>query len=248
MAIKIKTWQQIVGIRKSCKIAAETLKYVEQFVKAGVSTDELNEYANFFIRKNGAIPAPLNYQGFPRETCISVNEVICHGIPDEYKLKEGDILNVDVTTILDGYYGDTSTMFCVGSISEDAQHIINVAKKCLEIGIKQVKPGNYFGNIGYEIAKYAHLMQCTVVHQFCGHGVGLEFHEEPQVNHIAAKNSGPKMRPGMIFTIEPMLNLGSPEAIIDEQDGWTARTEDGKLSAQYEHTVLVTRKGVEILT
>lgn len=248
MAIIIKTWQQIAGIRKSCKLAAETLKYVEQFVKAGVTTDELNEHANFFIRKNGAIPAPLNYQGFPKETCISVNEVICHGIPNEYKLKEGDIVNVDVTTILDGYYGDTSTMFSIGSISEDAQHILNVAKKCLEIGVKQVKPGNYFGNIGYEITKYAHLMQCTVVHQFCGHGVGLEFHEEPQVSHIAEKNSGPKMRPGMVFTIEPMINEGSPEAVIDEQDNWTARTEDGKLSAQYEYTVLVTRKGVEILT
>ena len=240
--------KQIEGIRKSCKLASNTLKHLTQYVQAGITTDELNHLADTFIRQNGAIPAPLNYLGFPKETCISVNEVICHGIPGPYKLKEGDIVNVDVTTILDGYYGDTSTMFTIGKISEDAQHVLNVAKKCLEIGIRQVRPGNYFGNIGWEISRYTTLQLCTVVYQFCGHGVGLHFHEEPQVPHIAPQNSGEKMKPGMIFTIEPMINLGTPEAVIDENDKWTARTADGKLSAQYEHTILVTKHGYEILT
>lgn len=247
-AIIIKNSRQIEGIRKSCKLASETLKHIEQYVKPGVTTNEINQAANAFMRFHGAIPAPLNYQGFPKETCISVNEVICHGIPDEYKLKEGDIVNVDVTTILDGFYGDTSVTYAVGNISEDAQHIMKVAKKCLEIGVRQVKPGNYFGNIGYEIAKYCMLQQCTVVYNFCGHGVGIQFHEEPQVPHIAPKDSGPKMRAGHIFTVEPMINLGSPDALVDENDKWTARTADGKLSAQYEHTVLVTKNGYEILT
>jgi methionyl aminopeptidase len=248
MAILIKNQRQIEGIRKSCRLAAATLRYISQFVVAGVTTGELNDLCEKYIVDNNAIPAPLGYMGYPKATCISLNEVICHGIPGQEKLKDGDIVNIDVTTILDGYYGDTSTMFTVGAISEDAQHLLDVAKRCLDIGIKQVRPGNRFGNIGYEIHKYAMLQGCTVVYQFCGHGVGIRFHEEPQVSHIADKDSGPKMRPGMIFTIEPMINLGSPEAIIDEEDKWTARTVDGKLSAQYEHTVLVTSTGAEILT
>jgi len=248
MSILIKNSKQIEGIRRSCQLAAETLRHVKSFVEAGVTTADLNRECDKFMRLYGAVPAPLGYMGYPEATCISVNEVICHGIPGEYKLKDGDIVNIDVTTILDGYYGDTSTMFTIGQINEDAQHLLDVTKKCLEIGIRQVKPGNRFGNIGYEIHRYALLQGCTVVYQFCGHGVGIKFHEDPQVPHIAEKNSGPRMKPGMTFTIEPMINLGSPDAIIDEQDKWTARTTDGKLSAQYEHTVLVTETGVEVLT
>ena len=175
MAIIIKTPEQIEGIRKSCKLAAATLRHVEQFIQPGISTNEINNHANEFIRKHNAIPAPLNYMGFPKETCISVNEVICHGIPGDYKLKDGDIVNVDVTTILDGYYGDTSTMFSVGNISDDAKHLLKVAKHSLEVGIKQIKPGNYFGNIGYQIWRYAKTQMCTIVYQFCGHGTGFFF-------------------------------------------------------------------------
>lgn len=252
MSIIIKNTKQIDGIRKSCKLAANCLKHIEPFVKAGVTTGELNDEIEFFIRKHNAIPAPLGYivddQSYPKATCISVNEVICHGIPGDYKLKDGDILNIDVTTILNGYYGDTATMFTVGEISDDAKHIINVAKNCLEIGIQQVKPKNQFGMIGRAIQRYANLQQCTVVYQFCGHGVGLRFHEPPQVSHCEESDLGAQMKPGMIFTVEPMINLGCPYAVIDKKDHWTARTIDGKLSAQFEHTVLVTEDGVEILT
>jgi methionyl aminopeptidase len=246
--IIIKDRQQIEGIRRSCRLASDTLDYLKSYVTEGITTEELNQIAEKFIYDKGGIPAPLNYQGYPKSTCISVNEVICHGIPDSYKLKNGDILNIDVSTILDGFYGDTGRMYSVGKISEDAKHIIRVARECLEIGIRQVRPGNYFGNIGFEIQKYATLRGCTVVFQYCGHGIGIRFHEEPEIAHIAPKNSGLIMKEGMIFTIEPMINLGAPDAIINEQDGWTARTADGKLSAQYEHSVLVTKTGVEVLT
>jgi methionyl aminopeptidase len=175
--------------------------------------------------------------------------VICHGVPNDRELRDGDILNIDVTTILDGYYGDTSRMFVVPPISDEAADLLKIAKDCLEIGIKQVRPGNYVNNIGYEIGIYAMLQRVSVCHQMCGHGVGLAFHEEPQVPHIHAKrDDGPLMRPGMIFTVEPMINLGVPEGVTDPVDGWTIRTADGKLSAQYEETVLVTVDGVEILT
>ncbi len=247
MSIIIKSKWQIDGIRKSCRLAADTLKYLQEFVKEGITTEELNVLAENYIRKHKGVPAPLGYLNYPKATCISVNEVICHGIPGDYKLKNGDILNIDVSTILDGYYGDTGMMYTVGDISENAKHLLNVTKKCLDVGIDQVRPGNYFGNIGYEIHKYAALQGCTIVYQFTGHGVGVKFHEEPQVDHIAHKDSGPKMREGMIFTIEPMICLQSPEAVVLE-DGWTAVTDDGGLSAQYEHSVLVTKTGVEILT
>lgn len=246
--IYLKNYKQVEGIRKSSMLAAQTLKHIATFVKAGVTTGFLNDEAERFIRENGAIPAPLGYRGYPKATCVSVNEVICHGIPSDRVLKDGDILNVDVTTILDGYYGDTSTMFAVGEISSDAKKLLEVAKQCLHIGVQQVKPGNYLGNIGYEINRYAVKNGCSVVYQFCGHGTGLEFHEDPQICHVADRNTGMKLRKGMIFTIEPMINLGHPDAIINEADGWTASTIDGSLSAQYEHTVLVTPKGVEILT
>ena len=247
--IIIKTPEQSEGIRKSCILAAKTLKYITSFVKEGVHTAYLDKLIDEFIRDHKAIPAPLNYRGYPKSSCISLNDVVCHGIPSEKTiLKNGDILNIDVTTILDGYYGDTSTMFSIGDISPEAENLMKVTKKCLDLGINECRPGNAIGNIGYEIGSYAKAMGCGVVYEFCGHGVGIEFHEEPEIAHIAEKNSGKKMQPGMIFTIEPMINQGKARTIIDKHDGWTARTIDGKLSAQYEHTILITPTGCNVLT
>lgn len=246
--IRIKSSSEIAAIRRAGEIAANCLTYLTQYVVPGVTTNELNKKAAWYIGHFGGIPAPLNYKGFPKETCISVNEVICHGIPNDKKLKEGDILNIDVTVKKDGYYGDTSRMFKVGKVSQEAEDLIKITKECLNIGISQVYPGNRFGNIGYAIASYAGARGYSVVYQFCGHGTGIEFHEEPSIPHIAHKNTGPIMKPGMVFTIEPMINLGEPEAIINEADGWTATTVDKKLSAQFEHTIAVTKKGYDILT
>lgn len=249
MNILIKTAEQIEGIRKSSKLAGETLLYIEQFIKEGVSTEHLDSLIHQYMVERGAVPATLDYNGFPKSCCISLNDVVCHGIPSANTvLKKGDILNVDVTTILDGYYGDTSKMFVVGEVSAQAEKLIKATKQCLNLGIQQVLPGNYFGNIGYFINRYATSQGFSVVYEFCGHGVGVEFHEDPQVDHAARKNSGPKMKPGMIFTIEPMINEGRPRVKVDQRDGWTARTVDNKLSAQFEHTLLVTETGCEVLT
>ena len=244
----IKTPAQIEGIRKSSKLAAQTLKHLEQYVKAGVTTAFINQKAEEFMRSHGAIPATLNYKGYPAATCISVNDVVCHGVPNQQVLKDGDIVNVDVTTILNGFYGDTCTMYKVGKISEEAQNLIDVTKECLYLGIMECRPGNFVGNIGWAIGNYARKMGYGVVYQFCGHGVGVKFHEDPEVSHDADRNSGPKMKPGMTFTIEPMINEGKARVKIDKGDKWTVRTIDGKLSAQYEHTLLITETGVEVLT
>ena len=247
--IIIKTPEQIEGIRKSCKLAAQALDFAAQFVKVGVTTEFIDSQIEKFITDHNAIPATKGYNGYPKSSCISLNEVVCHGIPSQNEvLKEGDILNIDITTILDGFYGDTSRMFSVGEISPEAQNLIEVTRHCLDLGIQQVKPGNYFGNIGYVINKYATSKGYSVVYEFCGHGVGVKFHEEPQVDHTSRKNRGPKMKQGMIFTIEPMINEGRPSTTIDRNDGWTARTIDHKLSAQFEHTILVTTDGYEVLT
>lgn len=248
MSIRIKSKEQIEGIRKSSHLAAKTLKYLEQFVVAGNTTDFINEKAHEFILKNNAKPAPLNYNKFPKSVCVSVNDVVCHGIPGPYILKDGDIVNVDVTTILNGYYGDTCRMYTVGTINEEAQKLIDVTKECLKIGIKECYPGNRFGNIGYEINRYAVSKGYSVVYEFSGHGVGIAFHEEPEVSHVADKNSGKRMREGMVFTIEPMINAGKARTKIDKNDGWTARTIDGNLSAQFEHTIVITPSGCELLT
>ncbi len=249
MNIIIKTPEQIDGIRKSSKLAGEVLLYISEYVKEGVTTNFLDQLIHNFIVEHGAIPATMNYNGFPKSCCISLNEVICHGIPsDKVVLRNGDILNIDITTILGGYFGDTSKMFIVGETSEAANKLVNATQHCLNLGIQQVKPGNYLGNIGYVISRYAISQGFSVVYEYCGHGVGIHFHEDPQVDHAARKNSGPKLRPGMIFTIEPMINEGRPRVKVDELDGWTARTVDHKLSAQFEHTVLVTETGYEVLT
>ncbi|WP_299579875.1 type I methionyl aminopeptidase [uncultured Sunxiuqinia sp.] len=247
--IIIKTPEQIDGIRKSSQLAGQSLIMIEEFVKPGVSTEFLNNKIQEFIQDHGAISATVGYNGYPKATCISLNEVVCHGIPNaDQILKEGDILNIDVTTILNGYYGDTSKMYAVGEISAKAQRLIDVSKHCLDLGIQQVKPGNYVGNIGFVIGRYAKAQKFSVVYEFCGHGVGIDFHEAPQVDHIARKNTGDIMRPGMTFTIEPMINEGRPTTRVDKNDGWTARTSDGKLSAQFEHTILVTDDGYEVLS
>lgn len=249
MTIIIKTPEQIEGIRKSSKLAGQALEYVSEFVREGVSTEFLNQKIDAFVRENGAIPATLGYGGYPKSCCISLNEVVCHGIPSEKViLKNGDILNIDVTTILNGYYGDTSKMYTVGEVSPLALELIEVTKHGMNLGIQQVKPGNYFGNIGHAISKYVKSQGYSVVYEYCGHGVGVDFHEEPQVDHTSRRNTGPIMRPGMTFTIEPMINEGRPGTIVDKSDKWTARTVDNKLSAQFEHTILVTPTGFEVLT
>ena len=254
--IIIKTPEQIEWIRKAGKLTAMTLDMIGAYVKVGVSTLELDNIMNTFILSNGGVSACIDYKGnnswgkwgYPRCTCISLNDVICHGIPsaDEI-LKEGDILNIDVTTIVDGYFGDASRMYTVGEVSEKARELIAVTKKAWEIGIAEVRPGNFFGNIGYAISQYAEPRGYSVVRDYTGHGVGVEFHEEPYVYHKAEKNTGPKMQPGMVFTIEPMINLGKYASKLDK-DNWTARTKDGSLTAQWEHTILVTETGYEILT
>lgn len=247
--IIIKTPEQIEGIRKSSQLAARTLNYAEQFVKVGVNTEFIDDKIEEFILANKAIPATKGYHGYPKSSCISLNNVICHGIPSkETILKEGDILNIDITTILDGFYGDTSRMFTVGEVSEDAEKLMDVTWDCLDMAIQQVKPGNRFGNIGFVISRLAKAKGYSVVYEFCGHGVGIDFHEEPQVDHTSRRNTGPTMKAGMTFTIEPMINQGKPKAVVDKNDGWTARTIDNKLSAQFEHTILVTETGYEVLT
>jgi len=247
--IIIKNAEQIEGIRKSSKLAALCLKHIAAFVKEGVNTAWLDKIIDEFIRDNGAVPATLNYNGFPRSCCISPNEIVCHGIPsDKIVLREGDIVNIDVTTILNGYFGDTSTMFTIGEISDKAKHLIDVAKKSLNTGIYICYPGNMTGNIGFEINRFARTHGCSVVFEYCGHGVGLRFHEPPEILHTADKNSGVKMTPGMIFTVEPMINLGKARTFVDKEDKWTVRTIDRKLSAQFEHTILITSTGHEVLT
>lgn len=249
MAIPIKTQEQIEGIRSSCQLSIETLKYLKQFVNPGVSTAFINSKCDEYLRSHQALPATLNYHNFPASCCTSVNDVVCHGVPNENTiLREGDILNIDVTSILNGYFGDTCTMFKVGEVTPYAQNLLDVAKTCLDMGVKECYPGNHLGNIGYAINKYAIENGCSVVFEFCGHGVGLFFHEEPEVSHIAPRNSGPILKPGMVFTIEPMINAGKARTKVDRKDGWTARTIDGKLSAQYEHTVCITETGVDVLT
>ncbi len=248
MAIIIKTQEQIEGIRKSAQLAAETLKYIESFVKPGISTAELDRLIEQFVLDHGATPATKGYRGYKHASCISPNDVVCHGVPNDYILKDGDILNIDVTTILNGYYGDTCKMYEVGSVSSYAKQLIQVTKECLRLAMAECKPGNHLGNIGFVINQHAVKHGYSVVFEFCGHGVGIRFHEDPQVDHVAKKDSGPLLRPGMTFTIEPMINAGKARCKVDRRDGWTARTIDGKLSAQFEHTILITETGFEALT
>lgn len=249
--IIIKTPSQIEGIRKSSKLAAATLVYLSKFVKPGISTEKLNELGHNYIIDHKAIPAPLNYSGYPKSICTSVNNVVCHGIPckDEI-LKEGDIINLDVTTILNGFYGDTSATFPVGKISRENQDLIDTTKKCLNDSIKSLKPEKYLNDcVGKVIEPIVKKKNYSIVRELGGHGVGINFHEDPFVFHFDTNQSKVILKAGMIFTIEPMINA-SPnyQVTFDRRDGWTIRTLDGSNSAQFEHTILITKTGSEILT
>ncbi len=245
----IKTPEQIEGIRRSGVVNTGVLDLVAKEIHAGMSTAEIDKLVYDYTIAHGAIPAPLNYEGYPKSVCTSINEVVCHGIPSEDEiLEEGDIVNVDVSTILDGYYSDASRMFVIGKTTPEKQKLVDVAKECLEVGMEAAKPYCFVGDIGNAIQKHAHKNGFSVVRDLCGHGVGLEFHEDPEVLHYGKKGTGMLLVPGMVFTIEPMINMGTWEVFIDEDDGWTVVTEDELPSAQWEHTFVMTENGVEILT
>jgi methionyl aminopeptidase len=243
--IRLKEKKDIEGIKKAGRVALATLDLVESDI--GMTTDDINTLVHEFTVKNNATSAPLNYRGFPKSVCVSINDVICHGIPGERVIKDGDIVNVDVTPILNGYYADASKTFLVGNPGRDAQEIVKVAKESLKRGMSMVRPGNTVGDIGWAIQRYAEGEGCSVVREFVGHGVGLDFHEPPQVPHYGRKGEGIILVSNMVFTIEPMINLGKSSLRVLE-DNWTAVTADGSLSAQFEQTILVTNNGYESLT
>ena len=245
--IKLKEPVDLEGIRSAGRLVLETLDLVESEIRPGMTTDQINTLVHKFTLKNGAIPAPLNYRGFPKSVCVSVNEVICHGIPGPRVLKNGDIVNVDVTPILNGYYADANKTFFVGTPGPDARKIVRVARESLKRSMQAVKPGNTVGDIGWAIQEYAESQGCSVVREFVGHGVGFDFHEPPQIPHFGRRSEGIVLVPGMVFTIEPMINLGARYLTVLE-DKWTAVTRDGSLSAQFEQTILVTDQGFESLT
>ena len=247
-SIVIKTPEEMEKMRVAGRLAAEVLEMIEPFIQVGVTTEELNTICHdYIVNVQQAIPAPLNYHGFPKSICTSVNHVICHGIPADKKLKDGDIINIDITVIKDGYHGDSSKMFFAGKPSILAERLCRVTLECLEIGIKMVRPGMQLGDIGAAIQKHAEDHNYSVVREYCGHGIGAEFHEEPQVVHYGIPGTGEVLAPGMCFTIEPMINAGKRHSKM-MADGWTVLTKDRSLSAQYEHTLLVTKDGCEILT
>ena len=246
--IKLKTPEDILHIKEAGKLVVDTLKLCEKSIKPGMTTDEINTLVHEYTIKHGATPAPLNYHGFPKSVCTSINDVICHGIPSTKDiLKEGDIVNVDVTSILHGYHADANMTFLVGNCSDDAKKIVNVARESLKRALTVVKPGKRIGDIGYAIQEYAEGQGCSVVRDYIGHGIGRGFHEAPEVPHYGRKNTGIELIPGMVFTIEPMINLGEPYSRV-LSDNWTAVTTDGSLSAQFEQTILVTDSGYEVLT
>ncbi|MBW2004660.1 MAG: type I methionyl aminopeptidase [Deltaproteobacteria bacterium] len=245
--IRLKEKRDIIGMQKAGRLAVDLLNHVEEHIKPGITTNYINSLVEEFTKKNNAISAPLHYNGFPKSVCTSINDVICHGIPDDTVLDDGDIVNVDVTPILGGYYADTNKTFFVGSPGKDAKKIVSVARECLQLGIFQVKPKNRIGDIGYAIQRYAEGQGCSVVREYVGHGVGFEFHEPPQIPHFGRKGQGIPFVPGMVFTVEPMINLGKQNLHV-LSDNWTVITDDGSLSAQFEQTILVTNNGFEILT
>lgn len=246
-SIEIKTDREIQFMREVCALAADTLSRVGPLIEPGITTQDIDDFVHQDTLKLGARPAPLNYRGFPKSVCTSVNEVVCHGIPGPRRLQEGDIINVDVTHVYQGYFGDTSATFYVGKPSKAAKHVTEVARRSLDLAIAEVKPGNRFGDIGAAIQEFAEAQGCSVVQDFVGHGIGRVFHDEPKVSHVGRRGTGRRFKPGMTFTIEPMINEGRHETRILDDD-WTAVTIDGKLSAQFEHTILVTPTGCEVLT
>ena len=249
MAVHLKNADELEKMRVAGRLAAEVLEMIEPYVKAGISTAELDRICHdHIVNVQKAIPAPLNYHGFPKSICASANNVVCHGIPSTKKiLKSGDIVNLDITVIKDGFFGDTSKMFCIGNVSEHASRLVQVSQESLYKAIKIVKPGAKLGDIGHAIQQHAESNYYSVVRDYCGHGIGTEFHQAPQVLHFGRPNTGLELQEGMTFTIEPMLNAGKYQTKL-KKDGWTVETRDGRLSAQWEHTLAVTADGVEVLT
>jgi methionyl aminopeptidase len=248
MTVEIKSPREIDGIRVASQMAAETLLLVGEQLRAGMTTEDINTIVHEDTLRRDAYPAPLNYKGFPKSVCTSVNDVVCHGIPGKQVLKDGDIVNVDVTTVYKGFFGDTSATFYIGRPSAEARLVTETARKGLELGIAEVKDGARLGDIGAAIQEYVEAQGCSVVRDFVGHGIGRKFHEPPQVKHYGKRGTGERLKAGMVFTIEPMVNLGRWEVEVDPADKWTVTTADGTLSAQFEHTVVVTKSGVEVLT
>ena len=249
MSIHIKTDDEIESMRTAGRLAAEVLEMVGAHVRPGVTTGELDRICHDYITRHQATPAPLNYHGFPRSICTSVNDVVCHGIPSDTKvLKNGDIVNIDVTVIKDGYHGDSSIMVQVGEVAPHAQRLIRVTRECLYRALEVVRPGATLGDIGHVIAQHAEKNYYSVVREYCGHGIGKAFHEDPQVLHYGRKGTGLVLEPGMTFTIEPMINAGRRHTRLNQKDGWTVTTRDGRLSAQWEHTLTVTEDGCEVFT
>ena len=245
----IKTPEQIEGIRKSGVVNTGVLDLIAKEIHIGMSTLEIDQLVYDYTVSHGAIPAPLNYEGYPKSVCTSINEVVCHGIPNKDTiLKEGDIINVDVSTILDGYYSDASRMFIMGETTPEKKKLVEVAKECLEIGMEAAKPFGFVGDIGYAVEQHAKKNGFSVVRDLCGHGVGLKFHEKPDVEHFGKKRTGMLLVPGMVFTIEPMINMGKYDVVFSRKDGWTVTTKDKLPSAQWEHTFVMTEEGLEILT
>ena len=246
-SIKLYSKQDFEGMRRASQITAACLDQLYDLVKPGVTTQEIDDFVVEFGRANNGLPATLNYRGFTKSCCTSINHVVCHGIPNDKPLREGDIVNIDVTYVVDGWHGDSSRMYPVGEIKRAAERLLEVTYNSLMLGIEAVKPGNTTGHIGEAIQKYAERERCSVVREFCGHGVGKLFHDAPNILHYGRAGEGVELRPGMIFTIEPMINLGRPSVKV-LSDGWTAVTRDRSLTAQYEHSVGVTEDGCEIFT
>jgi len=245
----LKTEEQIQAIKKSAELNTAVLDHVAAHIKEGMSTAEIDRLVYDFTTQHGGIPAPLNYEGFPKSVCTSINDMICHGIPDENEiLQNGDIINVDVSTILDGYFSDASRMFLIGDVSDRAEKLVRVTQECVELGLQAAKPWGHLGDIAWAINTHARKNGYSVVEEIGGHGIGLEFHEDPFVSYVTPKGSEMVLVPGMMFTIEPMINEGGPDFFIDEENGWTVYTEDGGLSAQVEYMVLIKEDGVEVLT
>jgi methionyl aminopeptidase len=245
--IKIHDAEAFAAMRRAGRLAAETLDYIAPHVRPGTTTEELDRLCHGFITAAGAVPAPLNYRGFPKSICTSINHVVCHGIPGEKRLQDGDIINIDVTVILDGWHGDTSRMFCAGKVGVKAQNLVDVTYEAMMRGVAAIRPGARLGDIGHAIQSYAESHRFSVVRDFCGHGIGKVFHDSPSILHFGRPGAGPALREGMFFTVEPMINAGRHEVKVLD-DGWTAVTRDRSLSAQFEHTVGVTADGVEIFT
>ena len=244
----IKTPEQIAAIRESCRINVAVLDYVAEHVREGVTTEEIDRWVYEETTRRGGIPAPLDYDGFPKSVCTSVNDQVCHGIPSEkVVLKDGDIVNVDVSTIYHGYFSDSSRMFCIGNVDPQTRRLVDVVKECVELGLKEVKPWGYLGDMAQAVHDHAEKNGYSVVREIGGHGVGLEFHEDPWVGYIGTRGSGMLLAPGMIFTIEPMINMGKADVYVNEDDGWTVYTRDHSPSAQWEIMVLVTEDGHEVL-